>query len=263
MAQPKRISRESVLEKATGAFVDGNAPSMDEIAAAAGVSRAALYELFGSRAAILEALGVEQQPSWQDRILVTGAELLAERGLNGLSLDEVATRSGASRATVYRLFPGRAALFREIVHTYLSVDEAMEMMETMGQRPPAEVMPLLAINLAQSGNVRIGVLRSALFEVTARLDGSEEVIEEVLQSTLVLTRYLAEQMAAGHLRAMHPLLAMQSFVAPIILHMVSRPLIEDFGLLDLPLDEVVRELTDAWLRAMAPPRRRPSPVRPE
>lgn len=263
MAPPKRISKESVLAKAVSAFADGNAPSMDEIAATAGVSRAALYELFGSRGAILEALGVEHPPSWQDRILVVGAELLAERGLSGLSLDEVAARSGASRATVYRLFPGKAALFREIVRTYLPVDETLDMLEAMGHRPPAEVMPALATSLARAGQVRIGVLRSALFEVTGRFDGSEEVIEEVLQSTAVMTRYLAQQMDAGRLRRMHPMLAMESFMAPIMLHMVSRPLAEDLGLLDIPLDEVVREFTDAWLRAMAPPRRRPRQAAPE
>ena len=257
MAPPKRISREAVLAKAGDAFAGGSAPSMDEIAATAGVSRAALYELFGNRGAILEALGVEHPPSWQDRILMAGAELLAERGLSRLSLDEVATRSGASRATVYRLFPGKAALFREIVRSYLLMDEALEMLDTMGHRPPAEVMPLLAAGLAQAGHVRVGVLRSALFEVTGKEDGSEEVVEEVLQATLAVTRYLEKQMDAGRLRRMHPMLAMQSFVAPIMLHMVSRPLAQDLGLVDVPLDEVVREFTDAWLRAMAsPPRRR-------
>jgi AcrR family transcriptional regulator len=246
-----------VLARAAAAFADGNAPSMDEIAAAAGVSRAALYELFGSRGAILEALGVEHPPSWQDRILLAGAELLAERGLSGLSLDEVATRSGASRATVYRLFPGKAALFREIVRAYLPVDETLEILEVMGHRPPAEVMSALASGLARAGPVRIGVLRSALFEVTGKEDGSEEVVEEVLRNTRVLTRYLEQQMDAGRLRRMHPMLAMQSFVAPIMLHMVSRPLAEERGLVDVPLDEVVREFTEAWLRAMTPPRRRP------
>ena len=256
MAPPKRISRESVLAKAGGAFAGGNAPSMDEIAVAAGVSRAALYELFGSRGAILEALGMEHPPSWQDRVLMAGAELLAERGLSGLSLDEVAARSGASRATVYRLFPGKAALFRGIVRAYLPVDATLEMIEVMGHRPPAEVMPALAADLARAGQVRIGVLRSALFEVTGRGDGSEEVVEEVLQNTRVVMRYLERQMDAGRLRRMHPMLAMQSFVAPIMLHMVSRPLAEDRGLVDVPLDEVVREFTEAWLRAMTPARGR-------
>ena len=37
-------------------------------------------------------------------------------------------------------------------------------------------------------------------------------------------------------------------------HIVSRPLLEEHGLSDVSIDEAVQELTDAWLRAMAPPR---------
>lgn len=253
----KRISKEGVLTRASRAFAGADAPSMDEIAVAAGVSRAALYDLFGSRGAILEALGLEQPPSWEDRIVAAAAELLAERGLNGLSFDQVAARTGASRATVYRLFPGKAALFQAIVRRYLPADEALATLETMRTRPPAEVMPALAAVLAEAGSVRIGVLRSVLFEVTGREDGTEEVAAEALRNMEVITRYLADRMAAGQLRTMHPLLAAQGFLGPLVLHVVSRPLTEDHGLIDVSLDEAVAEFTDAWLRAMAPPRRRP------
>ena len=43
-----------MLDRVKSAFGDGAAPSMDDMAAIAGVSRAALYGLFGSRAALLE-----------------------------------------------------------------------------------------------------------------------------------------------------------------------------------------------------------------
>ena len=257
MAPPKRITRDGVLAKVSAAFAGGDAPSMDEIAAAAGVSRAALYGLFGSRRALLEAIGAEVAPSVADRILAAAGELVAERGLGGLSLDEVASRSGVSRATVYRLYPGKAALFREVVLAYLPVDEALGMMETMADRPPTQVMGTLARGLAQAGYVRIGVLRSVLFEISRREDGSEEALEEALRNTQVITRYLERQMAAGRLRRMDPVLAMQAFLAPVMLHMVSRPQLEEYGLTAISLDEAVKEFTDAWLRAMAPPRRRP------
>ena len=42
---------------------------------------------------------------------------------------------------------------------------------------------------------------------------------------------------------------------------VARPVIEEYGLTPLSLEEAVQELTAAWLRAMAPPRhRRTTPV---
>jgi AcrR family transcriptional regulator len=256
VAPPKRITREGVLAKVTVAFAGEEPPSMDEIASAAGVSRAALYGLFGSRAAILEAMGTDMPAAPGGRILATAAELVAERGLAGLSLDEVAARSGASRATVYRLYPGKAALFKEVVLAYLPIEEALGMMEGLSDRPPTEVMPALARGLAQSGSVRIGILRTVMLELARRDEDSEDVLAEVFRHTQVIIRYLEQQMDGGRLRRMDPVLAMQTFLAPVMLHTVSRPLIEEYGLAPFSLEEAVQELTAAWLRAMAPPRHR-------
>ena len=254
MAPPKRITREGVLEKVRAAFAGEPAPSMDEIAAAAGVSRAALYGLFGSRAELLEAIGAEVPPSVEDRILTAAGEMIAERGYAGLSLDEVAHRSGVSRATVYRLYPGKAALFQEVAAIHLPVDEVLEMMGTAEDRPPTEVLPTLARGMAQAGYVRLGVLRSILFEVARGED--VEFLDEAYRNTEVIVSYLERQMTAGRLRAMDPVLAMQLFLAPIMLHAVSRPTLERYGLLNVSLEEAATEYTEAFLRAMAAPRRR-------
>ena len=286
VAAPKRITREGVLARLTAAFDrEGSAspsasspspsssrspsssppshstspspsPSMDELAAAAGVSRAALYSLFGSRAALLEAIGADVPPSVADRVLAAAGELVADRGLAGLSLDEAAARSGVSRATVYRLYPGKAALFRAVVAAHLPIEESVGIMAAVGDLPPKQVMPMLGRTLAEAGYVRVGVLRSVLFEITRREEETEAVLEEVLQSTKALTGYLEQQMAAGRLRPMDPLLAMQAFLAPVMLHIVSRRLIEEYGLTTVPVEEAIDEFTAAWLRAMAPPRRR-------
>ena len=97
------------------------------------------------------------------------------------------------------------------------------------------------------------MLRAVLFETLRPGEGAEEVLEEAFKNTQVIIRYLEQQMAAGRLRQMDPVLAMHAFLAPVTLHTVSRPLLEEYGLTTLRLDEAVRELTDAWLRAMAPP----------
>lgn len=263
MAPPKRISREDVLAKVAAAFAGGAAPSMDEMALAAGVSRAALYGVFGSRAALLDALGADVPPSVEERILVAAGEIVAERGFGGLTLDEVAQRSGVSRATVYRLYPGKAALYREVVRAYLPADEAMQMMDSMADRPPNEVMATLARSLAQAGEVRIGVLRSVLFETTAGPSGgNEEFLDDAYLNVQVIIRYLQRQMDAGRFREVDPVLAMQAFLAPVMFHAVSRPVLEQYGMLTMSLEDAVQTLTDGWLRAMAPPRRRSAADKP-
>jgi len=71
----------------------------------------------------------------------------------------------------------------------------------------------------------------------------------------MLAGYLSEQMDAGRLRPMHPILALQSFIGPIMIHLLSRPILEQRLAVDLPLDEALREFAAAWLRAMTPSRR--------
>jgi AcrR family transcriptional regulator len=255
VAPPRRITREGVLDRIKTAFGDSAAPSMDDMAAVAGVSRAALYGLFGSRAALLEALGAEVPPSVADRILATAGEVVAERGFAGLSLDEVAQRSGVSRATVYRLYPGKAALFKEVAQAFLPIDEALQMMETMSERPANEVMGTLARNLAKAGEVPLGVMRAVLFEISGGTDDNTEFLDQVYVDVQVIIGYLQRQVDAGRFRQVDPVLAMQAFFAPLMFHAVSRPTLEQYGMLNLSLDEAVQALTEGWLRAMAPPRK--------
>lgn len=46
----------------------------------------------------------------RDRVLTTTFELLSETGVGGLSVDEVARRSGVAKTTIYRHWPTRGAL---------------------------------------------------------------------------------------------------------------------------------------------------------
>ena len=62
--------------------------------------------------------------------------------------------------------------------------------------------------------------------------------------------YITGQMAAGRLRPVRPLLALQSFVGPLFLHLLTREFAERRVGLALPLEEAATELAETWLRAM-------------
>jgi len=59
------------------------------------------------------------------------------------------------------------------------------------------------------------------------------------------------QMSQGRLRQMHPLLALQSLVGPVVFHILTRPLAERVLRLDIEGEAAVTQLAEAWLRAMA------------
>ena len=54
--------------------------------------------------------GRPRSESSRNAILAAAGELLLERGLNSISMDEVAERAGASKATIYRWWPSKELL---------------------------------------------------------------------------------------------------------------------------------------------------------
>jgi AcrR family transcriptional regulator len=235
--------------------------SMDELATKAGVSRATLFRLFGSQQNLLQELGLAPPPKLRGRILDTALELVGRHGLAELSMDELAAQAGVSRATLYRLFPGKEALFAELVRTFSPFEPIAAVLQTMGNRPPAEVIPAVAQAMAAAMDGHMGLLLQLLFEVARHPDpdGGRATGDDAIQGlrTLPLVAgYLDRQMAAGRLRRMDPVLAMQALAGPIVMHLLMRmSAASQSGAgrgAALPLEEAVDQLVGIWLRAMTP-----------
>jgi len=236
--------------------------SMDELATRAGVSRATLYRLFGNQQHLLQELGLQPPPTVRSRILDTALELVGRHGLAELSMDELAATAGVSRATLYRLVPGKEALFAELVRRFSPFEPIAAVLEAAEDRPPAEVIPAIAQAMAAAMDGHIGLLLQLLFELS-RSDpdrhGGADANQDAAQAmrTLPLVAgYLAQQMAAGRLRRMDPVLAMQVLAGPIVMHLLMQasadsPSGAGHGVA-LPLEGVVEELVGMWLLAMTP-----------
>jgi AcrR family transcriptional regulator len=263
------ISKQQVLAVLTAALQAWNGPepgsggaglSMGQLAAAAGVSRATLYRLFGSQQDLLHELGHQPPPSVRSRILDTALELVGRHGLAELSMDELAATAGVSRATLYRLFPGKEALFAALVGSFSPFEPIAAVLEAAGDRPPAEVIPAVAHAMAAAMDGHMGLLLQLLLEFARarHRNGSHGGSEGAVQGmrTLPLVRgYLAGQMTAGRLRGMDPDLAFQALAGPIVLHLLWRPPAAPRGVeppaAGAPLEEPIDQLTKVWLRAMA------------
>jgi AcrR family transcriptional regulator len=256
------ISKQQVLAVLTTATQeDGLAGlSMDELAAKAGVSRATLYRLFGSQQHLLHQLGLEPPPAVRSRILDAALDLVGRHGLAELSMDELAAAAGVSRATLYRLFPGKEALFAALVRSFSPFEPIAAVLEAAGDQPPAKVIPPVAHAMAAAMDGHLGLLLQLLLEFSRdrHPDGGHGTGEGAVQAMRTLplvTRYLAGQMAAGQLRRMDPALAFQALAGPIVLHLLWRPpaapRVDGSPARPRPLDEVVDELVGVWLRAMA------------
>jgi AcrR family transcriptional regulator len=241
-----------ILERAATVLSRGGKPTVKDFARAAGVSRASFYRHFKSRQALLAALAVTPEPGARDRALAAAVELVGAQGLRTLSMDELADRAGVSRATLYRLFPGKAALLGALIEAYSPLEPVRRLLAERHEDPPEMLMPDLARTAYRAVHGRVGLIRALFFEVSGLAPETEEVASEAITRVVgLLVMYLTEQMAAGRLRRAHPLLALQSFVGPVLFHILTRPLAERVLHTDVEGERAVTELAATWLRAMS------------
>jgi AcrR family transcriptional regulator len=227
-----------------------------DFARAAGASRSTFYRHFQSREALLEALAVTPEPDARERILSAAVEMVGADGLSALSMDELADRAGVSRATVYRVFPGKSALLMALIQGYSPLEPVTRLLTERKDDPPEVLMPELARTAYRAvygaGENRAGLVRALFFEVSGLRPETEEAAADAIRGVVGhLVMYVVGQMAQGRLRQMHPLLALQSFVGPILFHVLTRPLAERVLRLDIEGEAAVTQLAETWLRAMA------------
>jgi AcrR family transcriptional regulator len=250
-------TRQRILSRARGVLATVEKPTVARFAQAAGVSRTSFYRAFDSRAALLKALAVRPEPAAREKILEAALVMVGARGLGALSMDELATRAAVSRATLYRLFPGKPVLFTSLLRTYSPLEPVSRLVIAMKDEPPGVVMPEIARTayrtVCGAGETRLGMLRAIFFEVSSAAPDAEESAREAMRTILgSVGAYVMTQMTLGRLRPRSPLLALQSFVGPIFFHMLTRPLVERVLGVDIDGEQAVTELAESWLRSMRP-----------
>ncbi len=242
-----------ILGAAEQLVASGVEPTVAAVCKAAGVSRSTFYRRFGSHPALLSQLELEPDPGARDRILAAAVDLIGAKGLANVSMQQVARQAGLSRASVYRLFPGKPALFSAIVEIYSPVEPIRRLLDELGQEPPEKTIPALVATAYAFMGDRPGLARSLFFELTSLAPDTDAGARLAFARGFgEVIAYMLREMDAGRLRRMHPLLAMQSLVGPVFMHITTRGLVDRVLGAQMPAAAALGQLTDNWLRAMRP-----------
>jgi AcrR family transcriptional regulator len=178
-------------------------------------------------------------------------ELLAESGYDRLTMEAVATRAKAGKATLYRRWPGKAELVVDAIGCLKNPTR------TLGADTGSLRGDLRASFLglhAELDDFRVGVI-SGLLTALRRNPDLARVFEErfVTQTMRVLTDVFARARDRGEVAAGHDIELLAAVAPAILFHrllLTGKPLTRDF--IGRVIDEVVLPLAGAPLPGKAP-----------
>jgi AcrR family transcriptional regulator len=245
--------RRQVMSAAREILADDAGAPVAVIADRAGVSRATFYRHFGSRTSLLESLALEPRPAARERILAAARDMLITTSLAELSMEDLAKAADVSRGTLYRIVPGKAALLQGLIEAYSPFEAIRKIIAEHHDDRPEVVLPLIGRTIVGVAGERLGLMRAIFHEVTSGSLPALEGMRPMFLATLgSLAEYIGGQMAAGRIRPMHPILALQAVIGPVFFHLMTRPTIE--RLVGLPMDpeDAVDQLVATALEGLVP-----------
>lgn len=141
-------------------------------------------------------LDTKTQPS-QDRsratfdaIIRVSGEILAERGIDGFSINALVQRAGLSPPAVYRYFPNKYAILKELGERLMAAQDALAI-AYIDRRGPVQLSETALIEGGHS-------LLKQLVEVTAAFPGSIAVLRAMRASPILReVRLTSARMVAG------------------------------------------------------------------
>lgn len=220
-----QTARDRILAAAAPLLTQDPSTPLERIAADAGLSRATFYRHFHDRAELLAVLDLEPDLDARARILAAAVDALESDGLRGLTMDDVAERAGVSRATAYRLFPGKTALFAALLDEYAPFAAAGAALHRLHDEDPETAIPELLATLARLVAPKVAILRSIMLEVSSGDPEAFEAAQGALRPLYAeVGRFFGSQVAAGRIRPIEPMLAAQAVVGPLLFHLLGQPI---------------------------------------
>lgn len=159
------------------------------------------------------------------KALAAAGDLIIERGVGALSIEEVATRSGVAKTTIYRHWPERASL---IIDTVRSTFEHVRTPDTGSLRGDFEAYFNGMVRADLSG--RIGQLMPCILDAASRDAEIGTLLERIKEERELPVRTIVERAQA---RGELPVdLDMRVVIGTIVGPIVFRKIVQR-----LPIDE--------------------------
>ncbi|MGE5134166.1 MAG: TetR/AcrR family transcriptional regulator [Gemmatimonadota bacterium] len=122
-------------------------------------------------------------------ILRAATEVLAEQGLGGMSIEEVAARAGVGKATIYRRWPSRGALALDAFRAEFKEQQPLPDTGTLrGDLLAALRSWVRAVTGTRAGRMLAGLIAEAQADPALAVAWREQVVERLREQHAIMLR---------------------------------------------------------------------------
>jgi TetR/AcrR family transcriptional regulator, regulator of autoinduction and epiphytic fitness len=192
----------------------------------------------------------------QRQILDAAFEEFASQGFRGATIKGIAKRAKlASQALIYWYFPTKEALFQAVLGRHLPIAQAIGDPDALLERPPEEVLPLLARAYLAMADRPAAMRLVRLFapEAIRRPEVADLLGGRVIGRVLAfIESYLAHQVERGRLRPHDVRASARAFVGMTLPQLGGKLFLPVLKVEDLTDDAYVEAIVAIFLRGLRP-----------
>jgi TetR/AcrR family transcriptional regulator len=194
-----------------------------------------------------------------ERILAAAAAEFAARGYGGARVDRIARRARVNKAMLYYHFGSKQSLYRTLLRQVFG--SAAARLDAIASSDAGPLQKLDAAIAAMAEFVAgreffAAIMLREIAEQGAHLD--HETLAALAAIPRAIEQIVQQGVASGELRAVHPIAAYFTMVAPILVYMAGAPIRDALSsrhlptMSSLPTDAFVRHVQDTVRLSLAP-----------
>lgn len=189
-------------------------------------------------------------------ILAAALDLFTERGFSATRLEDVASRAGLSKASIYLYFKNKTSLLTALVQAMVGPNIALASAIIGEHRGPVAPLlrQLLAVLSGRMTATRLpDLIKLVISESRAHPEIGRFYLENVIGKALPLFQSLIERgIASGEFRPVDPSLTVKCLMGPMLLGALWKSVFEPIGAEALDIEALARQQADLMIRALQP-----------
>jgi AcrR family transcriptional regulator len=205
----------------------------------------------------LEIIARKRRPKARPtEILAAALDLFTERGFNATRLEDVASRAGLSKASIYLYFKDKTSLLTALVQA--TVGSNITLASDMIGQHQGQVAPLLRQLLGfMAGRIeetRVpDLMKLVISESRAHPEIGRFYLDNVIGKALPLFQSLIERgIASGEFRPVDPSLTVKCLMGPMLLGAIWKSVFEPIGADPIDIAALAAHDADLIIRALKP-----------